>query len=172
MMNSREPRINSAAGSNGRIVVARILPESDLIEAIEKICIDNNVKSGIIVSCIGALRQAVLLNPVTVDPSAPKPDKTTDEVRSGYGDALLLKGPLQILSGQGAVITKDDNTLLVHIHATVVNEGHEVYGGHLPKGKNLIDDTAEVTIQEISGMKLSLKYDPDTSEQHLFPISE
>lgn len=170
-MQTSVARSKSAVGSSGRVIVARVLPGTDLIEAIEKICKENNVTSASIISCIGALRESAVLNPISPDsiPSE-KPNATTEgEVRAGYGEALVIPGPLQILAAQGTVVTAEDGTLTVHIHAMVVDEKHTVYGGHLPKGKNPIDDTAEVTIQEVAGIRMLLKYDPETEEPHLTP---
>jgi predicted DNA-binding protein with PD1-like motif len=165
-----EARFKSAAGNPGRIAVARILPGSDLIEAVEKICKENNIKSASVVSCIGALREAALLNPVLADSSPPKSDvKEEGEVRTGYGEALTITGPLQILAVQGTISTAEDGKMVVHMHAIIVDGDHNVYGGHVPKGKNFIDDTAEVTIQEVVGIKMLLKYDPETKEHHLSP---
>ena len=170
-MEASGARTKSAVGNSGRVIVARILPGSDLIEAMEKICQENNITSANVISCIGALRESALLNPTLADnvPSE-KPDaKPEGEVRAGYGDALVISGPLQILSAQGTVVTAEDGKLIVHIHATVVDAEHNVYGGHVPKGKNPIDDTAEVTIQEVAGVKMLLKYDAETKESHLSP---
>lgn len=48
-------RIDSNAGSIGRVIVARIYPGEDLVAGIEEACKKHGIKYGIITSCIGSL---------------------------------------------------------------------------------------------------------------------
>jgi len=169
-MENQKQRANSCTGHPGRLVVGRILPASDWVLGIKKICEDNNVKGGNVVSCIGALQEANILNPLPLDAQgSPTQQEAEGEERAGYAPPLTIPGPIQVLSCQGTICTKEDGELVVHLHGLVADSNHRIYGGHIPAGKNPISNTMEVMIAEIADVKMLLKYDPETKEPHFSP---
>lgn len=48
-------RFNEACGNAGKVVAARLLPDTDLIEGIEEICKSNQIKYAY-VSCFGSFK--------------------------------------------------------------------------------------------------------------------
>ena len=49
-------RFNEACGNAGKVVAARLLPDTDLIEGIEEICKSNQIKYAY-VSCFGSFKK-------------------------------------------------------------------------------------------------------------------
>ena len=78
-------------GKLNKVVMIRVPPGSDIIEAIEETCRALDIRSGAISSCIGSLQKASLLIAV---PLKNKPG-------AGYSDPINLDGPLELLSAQG-----------------------------------------------------------------------
>jgi predicted DNA-binding protein with PD1-like motif len=74
------------------------LPNQDLIENIERICVEYGIQYGVIVSAIGSLRQ-VSLNVVT---------RTTPKPPNGHMEHVTLEGPFSLLAGQGVIAPAED----------------------------------------------------------------
>ena len=53
----------TASGNVKRILAVRLKPRTDMLLEIEKACIDNGVKNGVIVSGIGGVTTAVFCDP-------------------------------------------------------------------------------------------------------------
>lgn len=51
-------RVNYGVGAFGKVISARILMGTDIIEGIEAICQENDIESATIVSCIGSLQNS------------------------------------------------------------------------------------------------------------------
>lgn len=158
-MEKETERLRSAAGEGGKVVFARLLPGCDLVEGVERICKENAIEGGSL-SCLGSLREAVLLNP------SPRKE---GKIVPGYGPPIRIPGPIQVLCCQGTIGKSEHHERVVHIHGVVCNDKHEVYGGHFAKGENIVSVTMEVIINGVKGIKVVRKYDPEVEEVHLSP---
>lgn len=112
-----------------RMVQFRVKPGSDLLPAIKEAVERQNIRSGVIVSGIGALEKAVFRNLKRFPKSYPvKPE-----------DRLYLdvEKPLELVSLGGWIAPREDGTAEIHSHfsASMV-EGETVVtmGGHLTEG--------------------------------------
>ncbi|UZM99943.1 DUF296 domain-containing protein [Lysinibacillus sp. MHQ-1] len=50
-------RVNYGIGSFGKVISARLLMGTDIIEGIEALCEENNIDSATIISCIGSFQK-------------------------------------------------------------------------------------------------------------------
>jgi len=158
-----EVRFASGEGQISRIIVGRLLPGTDLMEGLQKICDQYNIKHGVIVDCIGSLRKAVFKFLI------PNPKL---KLGSGYGEPYVLDGPIEFLGGQGIITQGEDGTRKIHLHGLVnrtsVEDGKAkpdyVLGGDfgVPSGSNLVLATMDVTIVEVKGLNIVRKMDAET----------
>lgn len=157
-------RVKWAKGKPRKIVSARILPGTDLISGIEKICSENGIESGTF-SVIGSLEKSTFVLPVI---------KEGTKKGVGYGEPQTVSGPLEILSGKG-FISKDQESesgLFVHFHAIFSDAEGKVYGGHFLPGGNPILLTLDVVIMEFEKITLSREDDPEIGIRVITPIGK
>lgn len=155
-------RVKWAEGKPRRIVSARILPGTDLILGIEKICLENGIESGTF-SVIGSLEKATFVLPVI---------KEGAKKGVGYGDSQTVSGPLEILSGKG-FISKDhesDSGLFIHLHAIFSDAEGKIYGGHFLPGGNPVLLTLDVILMEYDKISLSREEDPEIGIRVITPF--
>lgn len=144
-------RKKTATGGGGRIVAARLLPEANIVLGIKEICRENDIKNGVILSCIGSLRKASFLLPTTL------PHK---KAGFGYGEPIVLEGVIEILSLTG-MVCHDNDELLLHIHYTIATKDGG-FGGHLTEDNNIVLQTTDILIQEVTDVDMIRKYDEET----------
>ena len=101
-------RFKEACGNAGKVVAARLLPDTDLIEGIEEICKSNQIKYAY-VSCFGSFKKCGYMYLVP---------KTTAKVKAGYGEIITKEGPIEFLNGTG-VVCQNNNKYDTHFHATM-----------------------------------------------------
>jgi uncharacterized protein len=139
-------------GSLSKVVMIRLHPGADLIEGITEACMAHGMKSGVITSCIGSLRRASFF---TVVPLATK-------MGAGYGDPIVMEGPLEFVSAQGTIGLDVETNLLIHMHGSLADGAGHLYGGHLIKGKCPILITCEIMIAFLEGARAEQRYDAET----------
>lgn len=112
-----------------RVVQFRIKQGADLLAAIEEAVKVENIRAGVIVSGLGALRKAIFRNlkwfPETFPP--------TPEDRL----YLAVEKPMELVSLVGWIAPKRDGGVEIHAHfsaSTVENEEVVTLGGHLTEG--------------------------------------
>lgn len=154
-----EIRYQSAEGQIGRVIAARLLPGTDLVEGVEKICNDHGIRYGL-VNCIGSLQKATFMYVVPI-PEA--------KVKAGYTAPFELRGPIEFLGGLALVCETDDGDKNTHLHGSFSDQLDHLYGGHLVKGGNPILVTMDLVILELTGMKLLRRYDEETDLVNLAP---
>lgn len=152
--------IRKATGRLGKVVVARLAPGCDLMESLEEIAREENIKAGVILSGAASLRQAALRNVGRF----PKEFPITDEIR------VLSKRnePMELLSIAGNISVRDGE-VFIHGHITISSgeENGQAYGGHLTKG-NIIFSTGEIMIAEIDDIAMERLPDPETKNIELY----
>jgi uncharacterized protein len=116
-------------GAMGRVAYARIAPNEDLIQGVEKLCLAEGFKNAFVRGALGSLVDACL--------------STLD------GNCLQIKGPaVEIVSLAGEVRENDDGSLSASLSGVVADTEGNVYGGPFVAGSNPICMTFEVTLEE------------------------
>lgn len=140
---------DSASGSVGRVIAARVFPKQDVIEAIENICRKYNISYGEISTTIGSFRR-ISLNIVT---------RTTPIPGTGHMTHIEREGPYSLLCGQGLISPGDEpGKLNIHFHVAVRGDVDPIIGGHVEKGTITLS-TMDLFIQEVNGLKIIRKMD-------------
>lgn len=116
-------------GRMGRVAYARIAPNEDLIQSVEKLCLAEGFKNAFVRGALGSLVDACL---GTLD-----------------GQCLQIRGPaVEIVSLAGEVRSLDDGSLSASLSGVVADAQGQVYGGPFVAGSNPICMTFEVTLEE------------------------
>ncbi len=124
-------------------IVIRLDEDEQIIKNIEKVCSREKVRSGVVLSMIGALKKGTLI------------------YRRGFkGD---FNEHLEII-GSGN-ISKLENMVKIHLHITGGNE-KGVKAGHLIEG--VVTVFCEIIIQIIGGLKMERKEDKRLRSQKVF----
>jgi predicted DNA-binding protein with PD1-like motif len=147
-----EARIQLVQGYPGRLIVSRILPGSDLVSGLMKICRTADIKTGFVVVCIGSLRRA------EYHWSIPSDETKRGSERSG---PIILEGPIEFLSGQGIIARTEDDEFVTHLHGTLCDKNGRVFGGHFFVGGNYVHSTMDVMVMEANDIACGTQYDPE-----------
>jgi len=146
-----EIRFESAAATTGKMIPARLLPGTDLLEGIEAVCEKHGVKYAY-VTCFGSFSHAGYMYLVP---------KVKCKVDAGYGDVIERGSPVEFLSGTGVVCQKEGQCD-IHFHGTMCDAEGNVFGGHMVKGYNRTLTTVDVMIIECNGAQMLRGYDEET----------
>lgn len=118
------------SGHYGRLVVARLKPGEDLVDALEQLCASHDITRAVIRSAVGSLVDAQLAR--------------------GHGDtvqSVIVRGPgVEILSVSGEVVV--DDSARSSITGMVADTDGRMYAGSFVRGANRSFITIEVTLQE------------------------
>ncbi len=128
--------MQSAMESN--IVILKLHNDEDLFEAIDWVVRKYDIRSGMILGGIGMLKSFEL---GYFDPK-------------GYKTKHFVE-PCELVSMTGSIAYSKDDELnfLPHIHCTVADREHHVWGGHLHNGT--VNVVNEITILKLDGVKLN-----------------
>ena len=116
-------------GRMDRIVMGKLKMDIDLLEGIQELAKKEGIRTGVILSAIGALKKATFRN-LRILP----PDLKVEKRHRLY---LELEQPMEIVSLTGWMATKEDGNLEVHAHisaSTVMEDKVVTLGGHLIPG--------------------------------------
>jgi len=116
-------------GRMDRIVMGKLKMDIDLLEGIQELAKKEGIRTGVILSAIGALKKATFRN-LRILP----PDLRVEKHHRLY---LELEQPMEIVSLTGWLATKEDGNLEVHAHisaSTVMEDKVVTLGGHLIPG--------------------------------------
>ena len=130
---------------NGRTYIAKLNYQSDLLEEINKICLDENIKAGWI-NAIGAV-------------SSLKLGFYNQETKEYIYTTYAYDEAMEIVSCTGNVSIKDGKPFC-HIHITAADKKGKCIGGHLVGGTAVF--AGEVIIQELLGEDLIRDTDEET----------
>jgi predicted DNA-binding protein with PD1-like motif len=139
--------IVSAAGTTGKMVVARFTPGTSLIPAIGQVAKDHGIRSGIIVSCVANTNHVVLRNPPATFHQGGPP--------AGNQSFLTINCPAELVSLTGNISFNEDGSPFIHLHACISSaSGPEALcmGGHLDE--LTVMSTAEIVIAEVAGVDM------------------
>ncbi len=103
---------------------------------------EHDIKAGVIVSCVGSLKKAVLR-------------------MAGAETVKTYEGVFEIVSLVGTVEVGNR-----HLHIAISDKEGNVFGGHLKEG-SIVETTAEVVIGELEDTKFTRKLDPETGFDEL-----
>ncbi|MBP1598069.1 MAG: DNA-binding protein [Acidobacteria bacterium] len=149
----QEIRFEDFEGKPGRIINARLLAGSDLLDGIVAVARKYQIRAGIVSVCFGSLsKTAIRWEERTLE--GPRGDKRSPP--------RLLDGPITFLSAQGKVGVPRQGEPLIHMHGVVADTSGRVWGGHLFPGENPTFSTMDIVIQEIEGIEFDRILDPET----------
>ncbi|MBD0415394.1 PPC domain-containing DNA-binding protein [Oryzicola mucosus] len=116
-------------GTMGRVAYARIAPNEDLVQGVEKLCLAHGFRNAFVRGALGSLVDACL--------------GTRD------GKFIQIKGPaVEIVSLAGEVRSDVDGSITASLSGVVADTNGDVYGGPFVAGSNTVCMTFEVTIEE------------------------
>ena len=128
---------------NMKTYALRLHPGQGLREGIESFIKEKGIKAGVVITCVGNLKKAVLRM------AGAKTVKTYEE---DVFEIVSLVGTV----GKGGS----------HLHCAISDKDGSVFGGHL-KEESLVGFTAEVAIGEFEGMTFKRELDDDTGFEEL-----
>ena len=126
----------------GRVIIGKVEPDEDLIEAIITMVKNHKIQSGLI-NCIGALKKFTV-GYFNIDTKIYE-RKTFEEY-------------IELVSCMGNIAFKDGEPI-IHLHLSIGNSEYSVIGGHLFQPA-IVSITGEVYILEID-QKMSREIDPE-----------
>ncbi len=130
---------------HGRTFISKLNYNADLLEELNRICQDENIKAGTI-SVIGAVSSLKL--------------GFYDQITKEYiYTTYAYDEPMEIVSCSGNISLKDGKPFC-HVHLTAADRKGRCIGGHLVNGTAIF--AAEVVIQELLGEDLIRKNDEQT----------
>jgi predicted DNA-binding protein with PD1-like motif len=151
----------SAKGVYGKLgkIVSRQLPiNTDLLEGIMKLCTDNGIRRGAILTTVGSLRKLSVLVPGPMQEG--KTEATTK--------TLVVPGPLQILSLVGVIFETDKGEMTSHIHGSFIGADGKIYGGDLIDGENPALARLVTVIGEVTDVSWIEKFDEESKQRFLY----
>jgi predicted DNA-binding protein with PD1-like motif len=116
-------------GRMDRIIMGKFKMDIDLLEGIQELAKKEGVRTGVILSGVGALRKATFRNLKILPPDL--------KVEKHHRLYLEMEQPMEIVSLTGWMATKEDGDLEVHAHfsaSTVMEDKVVTLGGHLIPG--------------------------------------
>lgn len=124
---STTPEIET--GTTGRIVYARVRPNEDLVQGIEKICLLEGIRRCFLRGSLGSLNDAcVSLSDETVH---------------------LLRGPaVEVVGISGEVRPDADGNPVAHVTGVLAEPSGRICGGRFVRGQNPVCVTFEIVLEE------------------------
>ncbi|MCF2132675.1 MULTISPECIES: PPC domain-containing DNA-binding protein [Mycetohabitans] len=120
------------SGRLGRLVVARVKPNEDLITSLEHLCDAHGVERALVRGAVGSLLGATLL----------LPQRSTSA-------AITVEGPgVEILSLSGEISRMAATGCASSINGMVADPNGRMFAGRLQRGGNRSFITIEVSLQE------------------------
>ena len=154
-------RANFAVGQLGKVVGARLVYGTDLLEGIEELCKVNGINSATILSCFGSFQRSGF---VYLIPNGDSP------IGVGYNNLVVKEGPIEFLQGTG-VVCQRDGQFETHFHGTICDKYGNIFGGHFMKGENPVI-TVDLVLAETIGMDFQRKFDEETGANQFYPVEK
>lgn len=123
------------------VILTRFMPDEDLFANLKRICKDQGIERGIILSAIGSLKDVVFRN-VKTNIEMPVKLENTNEIEQ--------KGPFELLSIEGNIFPSEgDGEPVIHVHVMLGSPSGSVMGGHLFEAT--IFTTTEIFVGKVVG---------------------
>lgn len=120
----------------------RLLPDQDIEIEIRKFVKSKDIKAGVILTCVGSLRKAVL--------------RLADEdITKTFDEKFEIVSLVGTLSLEGT-----------HLHISLSGKSGKTIGGHLEEGC-IVNTTAEIVVGELDNFVFSREYDEKTGFKEL-----
>lgn len=133
LSNSSEVKLE--AGRYGRTVIARLKPNEDIVESLERLCAQYGIGRAVVRSAVGSLIDGHLASGA-----------------GGASTTQIVKGPgVEIVGLFGEVacaVPRRDETGATELTAILSGTDSQVFAGRVVRGVNLSFITVEVTLQE------------------------
>jgi len=116
-------------GRIDRIVMGKLRMNIDLLQGIEELVKTEGVRTGVILSGVGALKKATFRNLKVLPPDF--------KIENHHRLYLVLEQPMEIVSLTGWIATGEEGGAEVHAHfsaSTVMEDRVVTLGGHLVPG--------------------------------------
>jgi len=116
-------------GRIDRIVMGKLKMDIDLLEGIQGLAKKEGIRTGVILSAVGALKKAAFRNLKMLPPDL--------KIEKHHRFYFELEQPMEIVSLAGWMATREDDNLEVHAHfsvSTVMEDKVVTLGGHLIPG--------------------------------------
>ncbi len=141
-----------------RIVMGKLATDVDLLEGIQELAKRESVRTGVILSAVGALKKASFRNLKILPPDL--------KVKDHHRLYLELEQPMEIVSLTGWMATKEDGEIEVHAHfsaSTVMEDKIVTLGGHLIPG-TLTSVKVVIVIGVIEDSNIRAGVDPNINQ--------
>jgi predicted DNA-binding protein with PD1-like motif len=123
------PATRVESGQMGRVAYARISPNEDLVQGVEKLCLAEGFENAFVRGALGSLVDACL-------------DRAD-------GQYLSVRGPaVEIVSLAGEVRSTPGGEMVASLSGVVADPEGQVYGGSFVAGANTVCMTLEVILEE------------------------
>jgi len=148
----QEVRVSTVRAQTGRVILARILRNTDLANGIIEICRQSGIITGAVQLAIGSLRKAEISWALPSIKTKRGSERTAP---------ITIEGPLEFISGQGIVCLADQENPVIHLHGVLCDSNGKTWGGHFSVGGNPVHSTMDVVITEIEGACMNWEYDEE-----------
>ena len=137
----------------GKVIVKQLPTNEDLVQGIKRLCTNNGIRYGQILSVIGSLRHLTIECIVV-----------SQENDSGFdfGPPKVIPGPMQILSLVGIIFENESGEMDTHIHGTFSDSDGNIFGGHIIEGECPVAVRLTIVIGEIAGVGMIERKDRES----------
>ncbi len=145
-----------------RIVIGKLKVGTDLLEGIKEIARQEKIRTGVILSGLGALSKGVFRNAKIMPPDY----KMKDE----YRVYLELEKAMELVSLPGWIATKESGEIEVHAHFTaslVLDDKIVTMGGHLTSG-TIASIKVIIVIGVIEDSRIKAAVDPNINQNEIY----
>lgn len=145
-----------------RIVMGKLKVGTDLLEGIKEIARQEKIRTGVILSGLGALSKGVFRNAKIM----PLDYKMKDE----YRVYLELEKTMELVSLPGWIATKENGDIEVHAHFTaslVLDDKIVTMGGHLTSG-TIASIKVVIVIGVIEDSRIKVAVDPNINQSEIY----
>ncbi len=134
------------------MIAGRLLPDTDLIQELKKVCQQNNIKNGNVISCIGSLKKASYVYAI---------DDPDNIINIKYSEPVIVEGPLELITCQGTIGQENGETS-IHLHGVFGDKHTNLYAGHISECENIILATVEFLIVGYDSPNINRLFDSQT----------
>ena len=145
-----------------RVVMGKMRIGVDSLEGIKELAKQERIRTGVILSGLGALKKAVFRNAKVMPPDYRMEDK--------YRIYLDLEQPMELVSLPGWIATKEDGEIEVHAHfsaSLVMDDKIVTLGGHLTPG-TLASIKVVIMVGVIEDGHIKAALDPKINQTEIF----